>query len=254
MKDLAQRPYIQPAAWSEWPGLLAAQSTRHGGISPPPFDSLNLGIHTQDDPSCVAQNRLLFFEALDIPPERTAGARQLHGREVLHVREPGQYDGYDAFFTDTPGLYLTVTVADCNPILICDPVRPAVAALHAGWKGTALQIVRSALQQMRHQFGTVPARCHAWMGVCIGADEYEVDADVAGRFPEAFRPWHAGRNKYLLDLHGANRAQLEAEGVPSSQISRSEYTTLGHPAHFFSHRGSQGHTGRMLALIGLRKG
>jgi hypothetical protein len=252
VNDLNHQLFIRPAHWDAWPGVRAAQSTRHGGVSPPPFDALNLGLYTQDYPSYVSQNRLRFFGALGIPLERTAGAQQIHGKEVLYVQNPGQYSGFDALITDIPELYLTVTTADCNPILIYDTGQRAVAAIHAGWKGTALEIARHALRNMQDRFGTDPARCHAWMGACIGADEYEVNADVAEQFPEAFRPWDAGRSKYLLDLHSANRAQLEAGGVPAGQISRCPYTTMAHEQHFFSHRASAGHTGRMLAVIGLK--
>jgi len=252
VNDLSHQPFIRPADWESWPGVLAAQSTRHGGISPPPFDALNLGLYTPDNPSHIAQNRLLFCQALGISPERTAGARQVHGKEVLHVETPGQYAGYDALITDSPELWLTVTVADCNPILVYDAGQRAVGAIHAGWKGTALEVARHTLREMREQFGTDPAGCHAWMGACIGPEEYEVDADVAEQFPEAFRPWNARSGKYLLDLHGANQAQLEAEGVPTAQISCCPFTTLSRQQHFFSHRGSAGHTGRMLAVIGLQ--
>ena len=128
--------YRLPPIFKNFPDLWAAESKRHGGVSPAPYASLNLGINTDDDPANVVENRRLFFEMIGAPADQFAAARQIHGTEILHVTEPGYADGYDALITDQPGLLVGVTVADCVPILIYDHAHQVVAAIHAGWRGT----------------------------------------------------------------------------------------------------------------------
>lgn len=232
--------------------LNAAESTRHGGVSPAPYASLNLGLNTADDEANVVENRNRFFAAVGVDPSRVASSHQVHGNRVLTVVEPGRYDGYDALMTGQPNLFVTVTVADCVPVLICDPVRRAVAAIHAGWRGTAAQIVRETLTAMHSAFGTRPADCLAYVGTSIDADAYEVGQEVASAFSESCCRYDRGRDRYFLDLKEANRAQLLAGGVPAEQVELSPYSTVRHADDYFSYRRESGQTGRMLALIGWR--
>ncbi len=233
-------------------GLIAAHSTRLGGVSKGPYASLNLGLHTDDDPAAVDENRRRFFGDLGIEPGQVAGAYQVHGCQVAEVERPGQLEGYDALVTDRPGVYLTVTVADCTPILVADPVRRAVAAIHAGWRGTVAGIAGKALETMRDRFGTDPAACLAWIGPCIDACTFEVDADVADHFEGRFKKWDPERKKFFVDLKAANRAQLLEAGLPPDRVEVSPLATVIQVDRFFSHRAEGGHTGRMLALIGWR--
>jgi polyphenol oxidase len=158
--------FDQPA----WAGsfadrLIAAQSTRLGGVSQAPFATLNLGLHTADDPG-----------DLGCSAAQLAGAHQVHGDQVLLVNNPGQWAGYDAFVTHKKGVVLTVTVADCVPILIFDPVRDVVGAAHAGWRGTVAGIAEKTLRKMSEAFGTQAEDCWAWIGTCIGPLDFAVDA------------------------------------------------------------------------------
>jgi YfiH family protein len=249
MLDIAFRP---STLLTDFQHIVAGQSTRHGGVSMGPYASLNLGISTADDQSAVSENRRLFFAALGFEPEQTASSHQIHGDSILHVRAPGRYDGYDALVTTEKNLLLNVTVADCTPILIYDPVKEAIAAIHAGWKGTVLQIAAKTLQQMKALFGTKGEDCRAFIGTCIDRCDYEVDEDVAQHFDEEFAEWNAEKNKFQLDLKAANRAQLLTQGVPYQNIEVSPYSTVAHVADYFSHRDEKGITGRMLAVIAMK--
>ncbi len=238
-------------------GLVMVQSTRHGGVSPAPWASLNLGLHTDDAPERVRENRRRFFEALGIDPATVAGGHQVHGAEVCVVERAGQYDGYDAFVTDRPGLLLSVTVADCVPVLFYDQRTGAAGAAHAGWRGTVAGVAVATLKAMEHHFGTRPADLWVWIGVAIGFDHFEVGEEVARHFAarqgeHLLKKPAAQPGKWYVDLKAANRVQLEAAGVPPRQIEVAPWCTVAHNADFFSHRKEAGHTGRMLAVVGRR--
>lgn len=241
-----------PTIFSEYPHLAAAQSTRYGGVSEPPFDSLNLSLHTDDDRESVLENRRRFFAACGFSPPQTAGSHQVHGTEVLTVTEPGYFAGYDALVTDQVGILLTVTIADCTPVLIFDPVRRAIAAIHAGWKGTVGRIVTEALDRMAANYGTDPVNCRAYIGTCIDHCDFEVDADVANHFSDLHKHWDGQKGKFLVDLKKANQALLTQAGLPENQIQLSPFSSFSQHRQFFSHRYEKGKTGRMLAAIGLR--
>lgn len=243
---------LAPRIFADFPEVVSAQSTRHGGVSLPPYATLNLGLSTADNPEHVAENRRRFFAALGFAPDQTASSHQVHGAEILHAQVPGRYEGYDALVTQQQGLLINVSVADCVPVLVYDPVHRAVAAIHAGWKGTTQGIVRRTLACMADTFGTRGADCRAYVGVCIDGCDYEVDGDVALHFDEAFRVWDAARSKYLLNLKAANEAQLREVGLLPEHIEISPFSTVAHNRNFFSHRAEKGLTGRMLAAIGIK--
>lgn len=249
MLDVAFRPSLLLV---DSPNIVAGQSTRHGGVSEGAYASLNLGISTADDPRSVAENRRRFFAALGFDTDQTASAHQVHGDSILHVEAPGRYEGYDALMTTKKNLLLNVTVADCTPILIYDPVHQAIAAVHAGWKGTALQIAAKTIQKMEALFGTQGQDCLAYIGACIDRCDYEVDEDVARHFDAQYAGWNAQKKKFQLDLKAANKAQLLSQGVQSQNIEVSPFSTVTHVSDYFSHRAEKGITGRMLAVIAIK--
>ena len=151
--------FYQPTIFDSFPLLVAAESTRHGGVSPAPYQSLNLGKYTDDDPAHVLENRRRFCAGLGVRPDQLALSKQVHGDQILRVSAPGLVEGFDALVTDQPGVLLAVSVADCTPILVFDPKNKAVAAIHAGWRGTAAGIVTKTLHYMAAQFGSVGADC-----------------------------------------------------------------------------------------------
>ncbi len=244
--------FLPSTILASFPGLVAGQSTRHGGVSPAPYASLNLGLGTADAPDNVQENRLRFFTHIGFKPEQTASSHQVHGDRVLLASLPGRYDGHDALITQEKGLLITVSVADCTPILIYDPAREAIAAIHSGWKGTSLHIVDKTIQRMGKLFGTRGSDCYAYIGTCIDGCDYEVDADVALHFEDAYRIWDGHKGKYLLDLKAANHAQLLSAGLSPEHIEVSPFSTVTHNNDFFSHRAEKGLTGRMLAVIGMK--
>jgi YfiH family protein len=242
---------IQPKIFAQFPELSAAQSTRHGGVSLAPYHSLNLGKSTTDDPIHVAENRLRFCAALGFHPGQMAWSKQVHGDQIRHATEPGGSEGYDALVTNVPGILLAVSVADCTPILVFDSRNRAVAAIHAGWRGTVSGIVAKTLVFMEQQFGTLSADCYAYVGACIDECSFEVGDEVAAEFDERFKRFDTERGKYFVDLKKANAAQLQAFGIPETQIEVSPYCTMLHSADFFSHRKDHGITGRGMGVIGL---
>jgi len=243
--------FRKPAIFTAFKNLIAAESTRHGGVSTAPFDSLNLGGSTTDKPENVIKNNHLFFNAIGINFEQVAKSHQVHGAEILFATEAGRYEGYDALITNVSGVQLAVTVADCTPILIFDPVQKAVAAIHAGWRGTVQQIVAKTVTQMQENFGTTPEDCIAYVGTCIDECSFEVGEEVAEHFQSEHKRWDDDRNKFFIDLKKANADQLLVAGLKKENIEISMFSTVLNNDDYFSYRAENGTTGRMLATIGL---
>lgn len=240
---------IEPLLFNSF-NIVAVQSTRMGGVSNAPYSSLNLGKSTNDSPENIIQNRELFFGSLNIPLDRIALSKQVHGSSVLVVNEPGITEVYDAMITKAKNVFLAVSVADCTPILIYDKKNGVVAAIHAGWRGTVAGIVENTLKAMKTNFNSSGKNCFAFIGACIGYDSFEVGEEVANEFDDEFK--RIGSNeKYLVDLKGANKAQLQNFGIPSSNIEISGLCTVKNNDILFSHRHEKGITGRMMAVIGM---
>ncbi len=250
-------------------GITHAFSTRQGGVSRGPFASLNLGQSVGDEPAAVEENRRRFFGAFEIDPARVVRAWQAHGDGVLRIdagvaARPGfpgclldERAKFDALITHMSGLALVVSTADCLPILIHDPVRRAVAAVHAGWRGTAKRIAARALDAMREAYGTDPSDCQVAIGPGIRGCCFEVDVAVRESMAATPADWemHATANRpghWLLDLAGVNRTILEAAGVRSEHIQDIGLCTSCRNDLFFSHRTEKARTGRMMNFILLK--
>ncbi|HEY0029442.1 MAG TPA: peptidoglycan editing factor PgeF [Bacteroidia bacterium] len=241
---------IQPKIFNS--SVIAAQSTRLGGLSPEPYHSMNLGLSVKDDEQRVLKNRELFFGGLGIQLNQLAIVHQVHGNNVLIVNEAGKKDGYDAQITNIPGIFLVVSIADCTPVLIHDEKTNAVAAIHAGWKGTAGGIVKNTLQSMKENFGTEGKDCKAFIGACISVENFEVGDEVAAQFDISFKRFDEAKEKWHVDLKKANKEQLLNSGVLLENIVISEFCTVENNDLFFSHRKERGVTGRMMAVIGVK--
>lgn len=222
-------------------------------MSKHPYQSLNLGGATTDAPENLMENNRRFFSSLDVALSQVAKSHQVHGSEILNVQEPGRYEGYDALITSKPGIQLAVTVADCTPILVYDPVNYAVAAIHAGWRGTVQSIVFKTVSEMSKQFGSVPELCLAYIGTCIDECSFEVGEEVAANFQSQFKRWDNGRKKFFVDLKLANKTQLLNAGLKVENIEISTYSTVLNNEDYFSYRYENGLTGRMLATIGTKQ-
>ncbi len=232
--------------------IITAQSTREGGVSPEPFCSLNLGLSVNDDEKNVIKNRELFFGSLGIDIQQISRSHQVHGNKVLLVNEPITTEGYDALITNKPNNFLVVSIADCTPILIHDEKQNVVAAIHAGWRGTASNIVSNTLLEMQKNYGIKGEDCKAFIGACISYSNFEVGEEVATHFSDELKRFDTQKQKWFVDLKAANKKQLTEFGILPNNIEISNYCTITNNNLFFSHRLEKGKTGRMMAVIGMR--
>jgi YfiH family protein len=281
-----------PVPGWDFPWLWAGFSTRKGGLSHAytTDDSpgeLNLGITASDDRETVLSNRRLFAEAITSKASTPLiSLRQFHSNRIVHAagadatrKQPHKADGQ---MTDEKGMLLAIQTADCIPVLVVDRKRRALAAFHAGWRGTLKRIVETGVGQMRLTFGSRPQDLIAAIGPGIGLCCYAVGEEVLSEFDsqfsysrELFRevydtdpvrrkypmlfltqraPGHSPIGPSLhVDLVEANRRQLLSAGLAPESIQIVGGCTQCHSDLFFSHRGSHGHTGRMMAVIGIRE-
>jgi YfiH family protein len=231
-------------------------TTRSGGVSTPPYDALNLGGAVGDDPACVAENwrRLEARTGL-----RFARVQQVHGVRAVRADAPSEpREEADAVLCAAAGVAACVSVADCVPVLLADPGSGAVAAVHAGWRGTLAGAAAEAVEAMRREFGTPPERLLAVLGPSIGPCCYEVSEDVAAPFRDrvggsVVRGPAAGRGGGPhLDLWAANRHVLARAGVAFERLHVLGACTSCGRDRFFSHRRDRGRTGRQVAFIAPR--
>ena len=232
--------------------VIAAQSTRLGGVSPAPFASLNLGLSVNDEEANVLKNRELFFGGLGIALSQLSKSHQVHGNAVLVVNKAGSYEGFDAQISNKRNIYLVVSVADCTPVLIHDEKNNAVAAIHAGWRGTAGKIASNTLAAMKANYGTEGKDCRAFIGASISYENFELGEEVADHFDPSLKRFDTAKQKWFVDLKAANARQLESSGLLPQHIEISAYCTVRNNDTFFSHRKEHGKTGRMMAVIGLK--
>lgn len=236
-------------ALSALPGLVAGCSTRHGGVSDPPFDTLNLGDHVGDAPDAVAENRRRFCAALGMDANALVTAEQVHGTTVRHVETSGKKPACDGLVTATPGLLLAIAVADCAPVLLADPDASVVGACHAGWRGAVGGVVPATIAAME-ALGAAPPQMHAHIGPCLSRAWFEVGPEVAARFDEAFVHHDPAWDRPHVDLKAALRHQLLTAGLRDASVSVSPHGTQSDPERFFSYRAAAGRTGRLFGAIG----
>ena len=229
--------------------IIAALSTRPGGVSPPPL-GMNLSFGVGDDERNVRKNRELFVGGFGISTAELAFPQQVHGDRILRAARPGVYPNCDALVTDTPRVFLCISHADCVPILLFDPVTGSVAGVHAGWKGTLANIAGSAAQVMADEFGSVSRDILAFLGPAAGACCYAVGRYVASRFDDRFV--RSAKSGLYVDLKRANLDQLCNAGVllPNTEVSPS--CTVCRRDLYHSHRRDREKSGRMMAFIGLK--
>ena len=271
---------LEASALARIPWLVHGFSTRPGGVSELGGERvLNLGFAEWDAKENVFENRRRFQSALAADDMTLCGLSQIHS-DVVHVFEapPAAPCRGDASVTNRPGVLLAVQTADCVPILLVDPKNRAVAAVHAGWRGTLQRIITKALGKMQMQLATKPVDVLAAVGPSIGGCCYEVGTEVASEFRSQFPnasewfdelrtgdepnplqwlnmapPGHQPPPKsVLLDLRKANRAQLLEAGLLPRNISVSPLCTACRPDLLFSYRKDGGTTGRLMSAIGLR--
>ena len=240
-----------------------AFTTRHGGVSKAPFDSLNLGLHRGDDDDCVAENRRRLAAALGFDPQKLVLTHQTHSDIVRPVTSRDAvgfdhrlYPESDAIITNEPGVALWIFTADCTPILLEDPVTGAVGAVHAGWRGTASAIVSKTVEKMCSLYGCDPKNIRAAIGPNIGFCCFETDGDVpkamVERFGQGAMPFIRQQGeKYYVNLKELNALALRQVGVENIAIS--DACTVCQCDRFWSHRVTKGVRGSQGAIIQCRE-
>ncbi|PSL14283.1 hypothetical protein CLV44_1086 [Marinobacterium halophilum] len=228
------------------PGVAALTTTRDGGVSLAPWDSLNLGDHVGDDPTAVAENRRRLQQALQLGQPQWLS--QVHGVQVVEARADGVVREADGCWTRTPGVVCTVMTADCLPVLFADAQGTCVAAAHAGWRGLLNGVLEATLDVFDD-----PAQVRAWLGPAIGPTAFEVGPEVRAAFLAAdagaelaFKPSPGHAGHWLADLYALARRRLLAAGVTT--VRGGDYCTHDEHERFFSYR-RDGKTGRMASLI-----
>lgn len=232
--------------------LLAAQSTRLNDLLQQVGKKPVTEFSNENDLFDRHQTRDEFLNQLGITIDQLAYSHQIHDNKILIADKPQGAEGYDAIITNKPNVYVCVTIADCTPVLIYDTKNKAVAAIHAGWRGTVAKIVSETLKLMQVQYGTKGEDCLAFIGACIGKNNFEVGEEVAIHFSEDEKWYNTSKNKYFVDLKLANKKQLLQFGVKENNIEISDRCTISDNAKFYSYRLEKGKTGRMLALIGIK--
>ena len=240
-------------------GVRHGFTTRFGGVSKAPFDSLNLGLHRGDDPKNVAENHRILASALGYDPDKLVMSHQTHSDIVRAVTaadargiDHHDYPECDALITNQPGVALWVFTADCTPILLHDPVTGAVGAVHAGWRGTAAAIAAKTVEKMEQLYGCDPKNIQAAIGPNIGFCCFETDKDVPDAMVSAFgkaaqphiRPQG---DKYYVNLKELNALSLRNAGVEN--ITLAEECTVCQCHRFWSHRVPKGVRGSQGAII-----
>ena len=246
-------------------GAVHGFSTRLGGVSEGIFASLNLSMNRGDDPEHVRENYRRFCAAIGADLERVVCASQVHGDTVrsitsadlgigLDQEEPWQADG---LVTDIPGVALVIFSADCLPVLLYDPVRRVIAAVHAGWRGTALAIAGRAAARMVSDYGSSPGDIRAAIGPGIGPCCFETHGEVPAAMEETYGPAAApflrplSGGKFRVDLKGLNALALTRAGVDPARIDTDGDCTMCLPEKYWSHRRLGDRRGSMAALIQL---
>jgi YfiH family protein len=234
-------------------GFRHAFGIRTGGVSSTPFDSLNVGRAVGDEPAAVEENLRRFFAAAGIDRSTFVAVNQVHGDRVVAAADVGSPPPDADAIVAGPGASAGVRIADCVPVLIADRRTGAVAAAHAGWRGTIAKIVLRAVESMQTWHGTRSEDLLVAIGPRIGRCCFEVGEDLAERFAAdaSFGPEIVDRSHATprVDLALANRKLLVSAGVPSEQIDTLDFCTSCRRDLFFSHRRDGGKTGRHLAVI-----
>ncbi|MBW7473109.1 peptidoglycan editing factor PgeF [Marinobacter sp. F4218] len=239
--------------WPEWPAptkVRAVCTTRQGGESLPPWDSLNLGTHVEDDPHHVEANRRRVADRLSLSTGAFGWLSQVHGTDVVTLPAEG-VPVADASVTARPGQVCAILTADCLPVLLCNRAGTRVAAAHAGWRG----LCNGVLERVVRCFDEPATELMAWLGPAIGSEHFEVGPEVREAFiarnagaADAFSQQGARPGHFMADIYRLTRQRLESVGVDA--IYGNPLCTVSDSNRFYSYR-RDGRTGRMATLIWL---
>jgi YfiH family protein len=238
--------------YPDWPApanVRAVSTTRRGGVSAAPFDSLNLGLHTVDDTASVIRNRQRLLSALQLPRQPT-WLKQVHGSGVIDAGALNGPAEADASYTHRSGPVCSVMVADCLPVLLCARDGSCVAAVHAGWRGLAAQVIAACVACLQCSADNLLV----WLGPAIGPQAFEVGPEVRDVFLQLDQGnkecFVAGQgDRWLADIYALARRQLKTLGITA--IYGGDRCTVSESEWFFSYRRDGSNSGRMASLIWL---
>lgn len=267
-KQVTERLLTSSAFSSIHPNLFVGFSTRYGGVSRAPYQSLNLGFHVDDRDEDVVENRNRIAQDSGFPLSTWVGSEQIHGSRIHEVVKSdigkgattldSAIQGTDGLYTKERGVLLTSLYADCVPLYFVAENDSLVGVCHAGWQGTVKQIGKTLLTEWSIKHGVKPANIHVLIGPSISVAQYEVNQAVVDQVEAVLpdveeKPYSQTRpGHYKLDLRKVNQLLMLKEGILKEHIHMSTACTFMDDA-FFSHRQEQGKTGRMMSMIGLKK-
>ncbi|GEN44831.1 peptidoglycan editing factor PgeF [Alkalibacillus haloalkaliphilus] len=252
--------YLLNSKWKEL-GFTAGFSTRLNGYSNTPYNTMNVGIHVNDEVENVLKNRQYISEQIEQPLEQWCCLNQVHSTKVIDLTETNHNElshdnpniDADGMITNDPSHSLVTFYADCVPLYFIAPERGWIGLAHAGWKGTVGGISHNVVEALLSK-GVQLEELKVMIGPCISQEHYEVDERVIEQIPQKYyekvlKPSHQGR--YLLDLKMLNYLYLKDLGLSTSKIETSQYCTYEDEQLFFSFRRDKGQTGRMMAMLSL---
>jgi len=239
--------------WSAPDRVRAISTTRAGGVSGRPWNSLNLGVHVEDDPDHVRQNRRRLAESTGLKSEQIGWLNQVHGIDVVELNPDnvGQIAKADASYTRHPGIACAILTADCLPVILADREGTVVGAAHCGWRSLCGGVIENLVSEM----AVAPETLQAWLGPAIGPDSFEVGPEVRDAFLDhdpkavhAFRAEGARSGHFMADIYALATLRLNHLGV--SNVTGGGLCTVKDSDRFFSYR-RDGRTGRMATLVWL---
>ena len=254
--------YLKPD-WAAQAKLACGFTTRNGGSSRPPYNSLNLGLNTSDHFSHVEANRAAVARAFDVEPHLFLTVKQVHGSEILIIDQPNPEVSHfqrvesDAVITNQKNILIGILVADCFPVILYDRKKELAGVVHVGWRGTASGLLGRSIKAMQEVFGSFIEDLDVAIGPGIAAHNYEVDRPVRDEFRNGTGNWEqiakeVSLGHWQLDLKKSLLLQLEEAGVDRSAVDVVDECTCCHKETFFSHRRDQGKTGRQMGFVLLR--
>ena len=269
LEESGQIKYLKCRPLDNTDLVINAFTTRLGGVSKYPFDSLNLSYNIGDKESCVRENRKIIANILDIDYRIIVSAQQIHSDKITVVREEDKGRGAfkytkalaetDALITNVSRIPLLMCYADCVPIFILDPIKKVIGLIHSGRRGTELQITSKTLNKMQEIFDTNPQSCLAAIFPSIGPCCYKIknQSRINDYWMNKNNFSHKivsiqNENELSLDLKKANYLQLIKGGIEKKNIFVNEICTADYPKLFFSYRRDKGNTGRMAAIFMLK--
>ncbi|MFH2036103.1 MAG: peptidoglycan editing factor PgeF [Candidatus Zixiibacteriota bacterium] len=264
-KQIGNLEFFQFKILSGFDNIIHFVTTRQGGLSEPPYDFLNFGLNSGDNPLKVIRNRDIIAGAFGFSSENFTTVRQIHGKKVrvitldsIHKEKSEKKPpdlAADALITNLPNFCITVAVADCVPIILYDPAKKVIGVVHSGWQGTVKKIAESAIKTMIERFNCESSNIVAGIGPSIGPCCYEVGDKVIKKVRKAFDCHNDllinEENSELihLDLWKANHEILLSSGLKNENIEVSSQCTKCNPDRFFSYRVQGERYGRMAASI-----